>query len=41
VAGGGVALLNAIEALKDIQMDNQDAQIGVNIVRQALTANAP
>ena len=37
VAGGGVALLNAIEALKDIQMDNQDAQIGVNIVRQALT----
>ncbi len=37
VAGGGVALLNAIEALKDIQMDSQDAQIGVNIVRQALT----
>jgi chaperonin GroEL len=37
VAGGGVALLNAIEALKDIQMDNQDAQIGVNIVRHALT----
>jgi len=37
VAGGGVALLNAIEALKDIQMDNQDAQIGINIVRQALT----
>ena len=37
VAGGGVALLNAIEALKDIQMDSQDAQIGVNIVRHALT----
>ncbi len=37
VAGGGVALLNAIEALKDIQMDNQDAQIGVNIVRHALS----
>ena len=36
VAGGGVALLNAIEALKDIQMDSQDAQIGVNIVRHAL-----
>jgi chaperonin GroEL len=36
VAGGGVALLNAVEALKDIKMDNQDAQIGVNIVRHAL-----
>ncbi|HAE85252.1 MAG TPA: chaperonin GroEL [Anaerolineaceae bacterium] len=36
VAGGGVALLNAVEALKDLQMDNPDAQIGVNIVRHAL-----
>ncbi len=34
--GGGVALLNAIEALNDLKMDNEDAQMGVNIVRKAL-----
>jgi chaperonin GroEL len=36
VAGGGVALVNAIETLKDLKMDSTDAQIGVNIVRNAL-----
>ena len=36
VAGGGVALVNAIDALKEIKMDTTDAQIGVNIVRNAL-----
>lgn len=36
VAGGGVALVNAIETLKDLKMDSTDAQIGVNIVHNAL-----
>jgi chaperonin GroEL len=36
VPGGGVALINAMSALKDIKMDSEDAQIGVNIVRKAL-----
>ncbi|NLE93360.1 MAG: chaperonin GroEL [Chloroflexi bacterium] len=37
VPGGGVALVNAVEVLKDITLDQEDAQIGVNIVRNALT----
>ncbi len=36
VPGGGVALINAIKALEGMKMDNDDAQIGVNIVRKAL-----
>ena len=36
VPGGGVALINAMSALDDLKMDNDDAQIGVNIVRRAL-----
>jgi len=36
VPGGGVALINAIPALLALKMDNEDAQIGVNIVRKAL-----
>ena len=36
VPGGGVALLNAISALDDLKMDDEDAQMGVNIVRKAL-----
>ncbi len=36
VPGGGVALVNAMSALDDVKMDNEDAQIGVNIVRRAL-----
>jgi chaperonin GroEL len=36
VPGGGVALINAMSALGDVKMDNEDAQIGVNIVRKAL-----
>src|SRR5512144_3107641 len=36
VPGGGVALINAIAALKGLKMDNEDAQVGVNIVRKAL-----
>jgi len=36
VPGGGVALLNALSALDDLKMDDEDAQMGVNIVRKAL-----
>ncbi|NTV36609.1 MAG: chaperonin GroEL, partial [Anaerolineaceae bacterium] len=36
VPGGGVALINAIDSLKDLKMDNEDAQTGINIVRKAL-----
>ncbi len=37
VPGGGVALLNAIEALDDLKGDNEDEQMGINIVRKALS----
>jgi chaperonin GroEL len=36
VPGGGVALINAMAALDDLQMENDDAQVGVAIVRKAL-----
>lgn len=36
VPGGGVALVNAMSALDNIKMNNEDAQVGVNIVRKAL-----
>ena len=36
VPGGGVALINAMSAISDMKMDDDDAQIGVNIVRKAL-----
>src|SRR5450830_843105 len=36
VPGGGVALLNAREAIKDLKMDQADEQIGANIVKHAL-----
>ena len=36
VPGGGVALINAMAPLDGLKMDNDDAQIGVNIVRKAL-----
>ncbi len=36
VPGGGVALINAREAIKDLKMDDEDATIGINIVRKAL-----
>jgi chaperonin GroEL len=37
VPGGGVALINAVSALDGLKMDNDDAQIGVNIVRKSLS----
>ena len=36
VPGGGVALLNAVAVLQDLKMENEDEQIGVNIVRKSL-----
>jgi chaperonin GroEL len=36
VPGGGVALVNAMASVDDLKMDNEEAQIGVNIVRKAL-----
>jgi chaperonin GroEL len=36
VPGGGVALINALESIKGLKMDDDDAAIGVNIVRRAL-----
>jgi len=36
VPGGGVALINAMVALEDLEIEGEDAQIGVNIVRKAL-----
>jgi chaperonin GroEL len=36
VPGGGVALINAIEAIKDLKNDDPDINTGINIVRRAL-----
>jgi chaperonin GroEL len=36
VPGGGVALINAVEAIKDLKHDNPDVNTGINIVRRAL-----
>lgn len=36
VAGGGVALINAVAALKDTKLDVQDENTGIDIVRRAL-----
>ncbi len=36
VPGGGVALVNAMKVLDDLKMDYPDAQIGVEIVKDAL-----
>jgi chaperonin GroEL len=36
VPGGGVALINAMAVLDGLKMENEDAQVGVNIVRKAL-----
>ena len=36
IAGGGVAYIRAVEALKDLQGDNEDEGTGIAIVRRAL-----
>ncbi|MDV3309775.1 MAG: chaperonin GroEL [Cyclobacteriaceae bacterium] len=36
IPGGGVGYIRAIEALKDVEVDNEDQATGVNIIRLAL-----
>ncbi|HWK57060.1 MAG TPA: chaperonin GroEL [Parapedobacter sp.] len=36
VAGGGVALIRASEALKDLKGDNEDENIGIDIIKRAI-----
>jgi chaperonin GroEL len=36
VPGGGVALLNAMTAIKDMKLDGDDENVGINVVRRAL-----
>jgi chaperonin GroEL len=36
VPGGGVALIRALQAVKDINADNHDQEVGVNIARRAM-----
>jgi chaperonin GroEL len=36
VPGGGVALINAREGIKDLKLTDEDENIGINIVRKAL-----
>lgn len=38
VPGGGVALINAMDSIAKLKLDDEDANIGVNIVRKALDA---
>ena len=37
VAGGGIALVRSIKALENVQGANQDQNVGIDIVRRALT----
>jgi chaperonin GroEL len=37
VAGGGIALANAAPVLDKVEADNDDEQVGINIVRKSLT----
>jgi chaperonin GroEL len=36
VPGGGVALIRAIEAIKDLKGDNEDENTGIDIIRRSL-----
>jgi chaperonin GroEL len=36
VPGGGVALINAMEAIKTLKLEGEDETVGVNVVRRAL-----
>ena len=38
VAGGGIALLNAVSVLDNVKVDSEDEKIGLNILRKALEA---
>jgi chaperonin GroEL len=36
VPGGGVALINAMETIKELKLEGEDENIGINIVRKAM-----
>ena len=36
VAGGGTTYIRALEAIKDLKGDNQDEQVGIDIVKRAI-----
>jgi chaperonin GroEL len=38
VAGGEISLINAASALEKLKVDDEDTQVGINIVRKALEA---
>ena len=38
VAGGGVALVNALPALKKVECDDKDEEVGIDIIRKAVEA---
>jgi chaperonin GroEL len=38
VPGGGVALINALDSIKKLKMDDEESDIGINIVRKSLEA---
>jgi chaperonin GroEL len=40
VAGGGVALLHSVRALNGLKVENHDQQVGIDIVKKAITAPA-
>ena len=38
VAGGGVALIRALQSIKDLEGDNDDQTVGINLLRRAMEA---
>ena len=38
VAGGGVALIRALQAIADLKGDNEDQNVGINLLRRAMEA---
>ncbi len=38
VAGGGVSLIRALQAIKDLEGDNADQTVGINLLRRAMEA---
>ncbi len=38
VAGGGVSLIRALQAIEDLEGDNEDQNVGINLLRRAMEA---
>ena len=38
VAGGGVALIRALQNIEDLAGDNEDQNVGINIAKRAMTS---